>query len=117
MIAFAQANSQNFILPTKIVDSLIFEVKKGRSCDTLQQKQLFEIKTLRDELIANGKVIKLKTTENEQLSFIISTLNTTISLSSERSEIEKEKLKTRIRHLWAAILSEGAIIVLLILII
>lgn len=117
MIAFAQVNSQNFILPTKIVDSLIFEVKKGRSCDTLQQKQLLEIKALGDELIANGKVVELKTTENQQLSFIISTLNSTIALSSEKSDAEKEKLKTRIRHLWAAILSEGAIIVLLILII
>lgn len=117
MIAFVQANSQNFTLPIKIVDSLIFEVKKGRSCDTLQQKQLLEIKALGDELIANGKVIELKTTENQQQSLIISSLNSTISLMSEKSDLEKDKLKTRIRHLWAAILSEGAIIVLLILII
>ena len=117
MIAFVQVNSQSFTLPTKILDSLIFEVKKGRECDSLQQKQAFEIKMLENELLSSKEVIKLKTTENQQSSLIISSLNKTIALMSEKSDAEKARLKTRIRHLWTAVLSEGAIIVLLILII
>jgi hypothetical protein len=117
MIAFVQVSSQSFILPTKILDSLIFEAKKGRECDSLQRKQALEIKALDNELLASKEIIKLKTTENEQFSIIIVSLNNTLSLKAKESEIEKSKLKTRIRHLWVTVVSEGAVIILLILII
>ena len=117
MIAFAQANSQNFILPTKIVDSLIFEVKKGRVCDSLQQVQFSEIKKLGDELLANGKIITLQKTENKQLSDIITTFQKEKAFLEEKFVLQTKDLKTKIRHLWVGILSEGVIIILLILII
>ncbi|OPZ92349.1 MAG: hypothetical protein BWY74_01622 [Firmicutes bacterium ADurb.Bin419] len=117
MIAFAQANSQSFILPTKIVDSLIFEVKKGRQCDSLQQAQFNEIKKLGDDLLANGKIITLQKTENKQLSDIIITFQEEKALLEEKFVLKVEDLKTKIKHLWIGILSEGVVIILLILII
>jgi len=63
--------SQSFTLPSVLFDSMAFEVRKGRSCDTLQRKQQAEIKALGAELLANGRAIELQTDENKALNVII----------------------------------------------
>ena len=117
MIVCVVGNSQGFILPTKILDSMIFEVKKGRTCDSLQKQQEKEIKALGDELVSEGKVVKLLTSENSFLSEKVDVLQEEVILSDEKHKIEKKVLKTKINRLWVVITSETGVIILLILLI
>lgn len=50
---------QNFTLPTVILDSLIFEVRKGRSCDSLQVLNERLIKSQGTQLVNKDNLIRL----------------------------------------------------------
>src|SRR5687768_12788900 len=65
------AHGQSFTLPSKIIDSAYFEIRKGRSCDSLSRSQTVENNRLTAELVTQAKRIILIQTENEAQDFVI----------------------------------------------
>lgn len=71
MIAPVIANSQSFILPTSVLDSMLWEVERGRSCDSLRIAQVKLIQSQALELVSTGKELKLSQASNETLSSLL----------------------------------------------
>lgn len=57
--------SQSFTLPTVIVDSLIFEVRKGRSCQVVREAQAKELEAQGAELLQTQKALSLSTSYSQ----------------------------------------------------
>ena len=106
---------QSFILRTDILDSLIFETRKGRSCDTLVQKQEIEIQKLGAELIANGQVIVLLQKESSTLDALVKNCENISNLAKQEYGIQKERFLVKIRKLWRVVVIEGGVIIVLII--
>lgn len=69
------------VLPNVIVDSMIFEVKRGRQCSLALEASQEEIKALGNELLHTGTALKLSQSES-------STLNDLLDNAKEGNEIQ-----------------------------
>jgi hypothetical protein len=107
--------SQTFTLPTVILDSMIFEVRKGRACDTVMHKQEVELQKLGAELLANGKAIILLTKESSELSGLLKNCEELGALAVKEFRLEKRKLLVKIRKLIRVVILEGGVIVVMII--
>ncbi len=115
MTLCAQGLSQSFTLPTVIVDSMIFEVRKGRACDTVLRKQENEIQKLGAELVANGTLIVLQKKEVSQLEALLKNCEKLGALATQEFTIQKERLKDKIKKLIRVVILEGGVIVVLVI--
>lgn len=107
--------SAQTVLPDIIVDSMIFEVKKGRECNNLQASQAEVIKAQGEELLANGTLIKLSGNQIQTLESMVVNLKDQNKLQSERFSNKEKENKKKLRKRAVIILGQAVIIVLLIL--
>lgn len=116
MIALGPLRSQNFTIPIKILDSMIFEVKKSRTCDTLQKAQFAQILALQSELLATGKIVRI---QKEQIGLQESMLiGRTRELEANRQIWRSEKrglIKQNNRLKWVIAGESGVILLILLL--
>ena len=118
MIVCASAHCQTFTLPSDIFDRMVFEVRKGRVCDTLQRAQQIEINAITAQLTTQGKIISLKDTEVDQLKAFIGSQSNELLAVKDLYGLEKARLKNKLKRLWRVVVIEsGAIVVILVVLI
>lgn len=107
-------NSQT-VIPNAILDSMIWEVAKGRHCDSLQRVQQKEIEALGSELIANQNAVSMQTRQLSTLDSLSTGLRQEVKVVEERGDerLKIEKKKSRRFKIAAAL--EGLLILILIL--
>lgn len=54
------ASSQTYPIPVEVFDRMVWEVQRGRACDTLQARQAVEINAMLKELAHQGQIIELQ---------------------------------------------------------
>lgn len=97
MTAPAIANSQSFILPTSVLDSMLWEVERGRSCDSLRLAQVKLIRSQGLELASTGKELELsKAGGIVQDSLISNAIKANEILTQQfNKDLKEEKRKTK----------------------
>lgn len=111
---YAQTSSTT--LPNWVIDSLLYEAKYSRQCDTVRVSLLAEIEALNKELNATGKALVLSQSSNETLSALINNsrdANTILGMQFQK-DLNSEKKKTR-RWRKVAVIETVGLIGLLIL--
>lgn len=81
------------------LDSMFFEIERGRSCEVLNKKQAEENRKLQREIIAHGEVIRLKESESNHFEEVIDAMQKDFSAFKVIKDEQIHKLKTRIRKL------------------
>ncbi len=114
LIAFGSASSQGIFLPSAIVDSIIWKLDRGRTCDSLAASQELEINALNGLALTQGRRIILTNTKITQLEQIIQALQERANSQQDVSQAKIEKLKTRIRKFWRVVVIESGVIVVLV---
>lgn len=94
---------------------MIFEVRKGRACNVLVEKQEQEIKKLGAELVASGDAIKLLENKSTGQEKIIKNLEKDKKLHAQESDIEKQSLINKIKKLGRIVIIESGVIVVIII--
>jgi hypothetical protein len=102
-------------LPSVIVDSMIFEVRKGRICDTLVNKQENQIQKMGLELMYQGKAIVLLKKESSTLDALLKNCEQLGTLAQKEFTIQKERLIVKIKKLVRVVIIEGGVIVVMII--
>lgn len=107
---------------TLIIDSLIFEAFKGRSCDSVVNTQAAEIFAQGNELNANARVIHLQEKETANLSFMVDQWHERYDGMADVAELQqkdfKSKVKAIIKKFRKVVIVQGvAIVVLVVLLI
>lgn len=111
-----QAQSKTFTLPTVIVDSMIFEVRKGRECDTALNFALQTIEAKNSLIHGQGKIIELRGKQIENYALLDANWSERMSNLTETHSLDKAKLKAEKKKLRKIIFGESlAIIVLVVL--
>lgn len=94
---------------------MAFEVSRGRSCDTLANRQETELNKLKAVQLADGEVIRLKTAEVTHLDEVIDAMqrqyNSVVIIKDEQIH----KLKVRIRKMVVMLIGETGLIVILVI--
>jgi len=93
MTVFVKGNSQDFTLPTWVIDSMIYEVKKGRTCDSLQNIQQIEIIKLNNYVINLEAGIEALELENKINKDLLETSDLIIEENKEKYKKTTKKLK------------------------
>lgn len=94
---------------------MIFEVKRGRVCDSLKSALDDQVVIMAAELVANGKAIQLQQKEIDSYKFIV------LEMQSNYQDLEavliktEELFKSKVRRLLRWIVIEGGVIIILIL--
>jgi hypothetical protein len=104
---------QGFPVPEKVFDAMVFEVRKGRVCDSLQREQAIQIADLNNLVSGHSRAIQLKDGENEALLFVISRWEREYELAKEIHDIDRKAFKSKIKQLFRVVFIEGAVIVVL----
>lgn len=91
------ASTAQTVLLNSILDTMIWEVKKGRACDTVMKVQQNEIESLGRELVANGKALSLSQSSNSTLSALLNNSRESQEILSMQfqKDLKEEKKKTR----------------------
>lgn len=108
-------SAQTYPIPVKILDSLIFETRKGRAADTVIHAQTAEISALTSQVKAQVDVIALLQTENSQLEALSLTLQQRFENERQLDRNKIDRLKIKLRKGWKVVILEGGVIVVLIL--
>lgn len=94
---------------------MIFEVKRGRVCDSLNSALDDQVIKMGAELVANGKAIHLQQKEIDSYKFIV------LEMQSNYQDLEavlvktQELFKAKIKRLIRWIVVEGGVIIILII--
>lgn len=94
---------------------MIFEVKRGRVCDSLKSALDDQVVKMGAELVANGKAINLQQKEINSYKFIV------LEMQSNYQDLEavmvktEELFKAKIKRLIRWIVVEGGVIIILII--
>lgn len=111
--SFAQVPT--YQIRVDVLDSMIFEVKRGRSCDSLQKAQLVVIEKQAQELLAGYEIIRLEQSQVKSMQAINASWESTVTAMNTKHEAEKGILKAKIRKLWRVIVAEGSVILIILL--
>ena len=109
--------SQNFTLPSVVVDSMIFEVRKGRACDSLQKAQLRLILATQEQLSSRDKVIALQDRQIENYGLIQETWEKRFTNAQELYTIEKSSLRQKVKKRNKLIVGQSLVIAILVAVI
>lgn len=91
------SSSAQTVLPNWLIDSMAFEVSKGRQCSLVVEAQQSEIQALGLELIATGKALELSQNESKTLSALVTNAkesNEILTMQFQK-DIKQERKKTR----------------------
>lgn len=87
-------------IPVSVIDSIIWEVARGRTCGKLVKAQETEINAFSALLVTQGKRIDLALQENEALAYANGERFKQIQAVVEMCEIKIERFRERIKDLW-----------------
>lgn len=113
VVAFASA--QTVPLPTWLIDSAIYEIKRGRQCELVMQAQTKEVESLGRELVANGKALQLSQKESKVLEGLLTNSKENNQILTKQFNLDRQKLKKKVKKRGAVILGETIAIIGLIL--
>lgn len=105
--AFAQ-------IPTWVQDSLIFETRKGRSCEKVRLAQLSEIHLLDSALLIHVKQAELYESVIANQNAIIESFPKEIKILQAEHQKQIGHFKAKLRRVWKVVFLEGGIIVILV---
>lgn len=108
------AYSQTYPVPVVLFDSLVFEVQRGRICDSLSRAQSDEIMKLGNELIKQGELLRLTQLESDGKSFIIGRWEAEYQALNDGIVLMKKTFKAKINRLLRVVFIEGVGIVVLV---
>jgi hypothetical protein len=102
--------------PVKVIylDSMFWEIERGRSCEVLVKAQAKEALKLQTELLTQGKIINLKKSEVTHLEEIITAIQKDYSAIKAIKDEKINSLKVRIRKLTVMIIGETGLVILLV---
>lgn len=89
--------AQTVLLPTWVVDSLIYEAKLSRQCSQVLTAQQEEIKALCVELVHTNTALKLSQSETATLSSLVTNAkesNEILTMQFQK-DLSKQKRKTK----------------------
>lgn len=91
------ASAQTVTLPTWLIDSMSYEVKRGRQCELVIKSQADELQKQGQELAHVNTALKLSQSESSTLSNLLenSKKGNEILSSQFALDISKEKRKTK----------------------
>lgn len=113
---FVGANGQNYILPSITIDSAIYEIRKGRACDSVYRSQAAELKKAIEKSLAQAEEIRLHDGKESGLQFIITQWEQRYDLLTEAVVVQKKVFKARLKRLWRVVIVEGVAIIVLVVI-
>jgi len=115
MIGSVTAFSQTYTLPSVLFDSMVFEVRKGRSCDSLQAIRAERIKNQGEQLLNQDSALKIAVTLSEAKEAEVNELRQALTKTEAKSNMELKNQKTKTRKITLIAIGQTVIIVLLIL--
>lgn len=110
------ALSQNYTLPSVLFDSLVFEVRKGRSCDSLNTLNERLIKSQGIQLVNYKELVKTSDGKIAALEALIFNYKESKELLTQQFALDKSKLEKKIKKRNKLIIGEGGIILLLLIV-
>ena len=96
-IQFVQAQSPSFTLPTSVLDSMVWEVRKGRQCDTALNFALQTIEQKNALIAGQGKLIDLRAKEVATLQELDRNSGLQRDNLEKTFNLDKSILKTKIK--------------------
>lgn len=115
MTACGVSYGQGFILPYEIADSAYYEIRLGRSCDSVRREQAENIRISGEQLTAQGEAIKLQDGKIQALENLVNNSRKETALVKQESKENDRRLKKRIVTLGKVSVLELAVIIGLIL--
>lgn len=87
--------AQTFNIKNQYLDSLVFEVKRGRLCDSVQRTQQKHLKAIGDELIQTNTALIISTDINKTLSLQSDHLISALRASEKESLLHEKNAKRK----------------------
>lgn len=107
--------AQTINLPVWVIDSAMFEIRKGRQCESVVKAQANEIEKQGKELLAKDVVIELQKDESKTLIGLVGVEKEDRIIDAKEHKNEKQKLQRKVRKRNGIILVETIAIVVLLL--
>lgn len=95
---------------------MAFEVVRGRSCDTLANRQETELNKLKAVQLADGEVIRLKESEVKSIQKAMDALQADYNATQVILKDKIHNLKIRLRKLTVMLIGETGLIIVLVLV-
>lgn len=108
------SNAQT-VLPNWLIDSMAFEVRKGRACESVMIAQENELKAQGRELLQTSKALNLSQKEIEIWKGLLENERNERKLDRVQGEIDNGELRKKIKKRNKVILIEGLAILGLVL--
>lgn len=96
LISFT-ATAQTVTMPTWLVDSMIFEVSKGRQCSVVLQAQQVELEKQGLELVATGKALELSQKQTEIVSGLLENSKQSQEILTQQFNQDRKALRKKVR--------------------
>jgi hypothetical protein len=109
------ANCQTFSLPTSILDTMLYEIERGRSCDSIRLEQAKLIEVQGRELIATDKALQLSKSRSDTSDQMIENLKEQVQIERKLGVNQRKQDKGKIRKLTLAAIAEALIIIILVI--
>jgi hypothetical protein len=107
--------AQSYPVPVQILDSMFFEIRQGRTCDSVQHLQALQIDQLNQAVTAGLKAIQLKDSAVDALQASNKAAQREIEAREELRARQIQTVRARARKTLFVAIVEGVVIVLLIL--
>lgn len=104
-------------LPNWLVDSLLFEAKYSRQCSVALDSTITALEKQGQELLSTDKALKLSQSEATTLQGLVDNAVKDKEADKKQFDIDKDKLKKKIKKRNLVIVGEGFCIFILILLI
>jgi hypothetical protein len=107
--------AQSYPVPVQILDSMFWEIRQGRTCDSIQHLQALQIDLLNQAVTAGLKSIQLKDSAVDALQASNKAAQREIEAMEELRARQIQTVRARARKTLFVAIVEGVVIVLLIL--
>lgn len=103
------------VLPNWLIDSMAFEVQRGRQCSLVIEAQQREIESLGKELIHTNTALKLSESKSQTLEVLLHNSKEGNEILGKQFALDKKKLERKVRKRNLLLIGETVLIVLLLL--
>lgn len=117
MTLYGQTQSQNFTLPSAVLDSMIFEVRKGRECSLALVASIEAITALQISEGQKGRLIELQASQLENYRLLDANSEARMQNQTELFMIDRQKQKAKLKKRGRIILGQSVAIVVLVVLI
>lgn len=105
---------KTFPVPVGILDTMLFEIERGRSCDSLQKALNFEILALNAVSLSKDKAITLQKGQIQTYAVLEGNLRDQMQNQVDLFQIERSNLKQKIRKRNKILVGQGLVIAILV---